>query len=853
MIITCEACNTSFNLDDKMIKPSGSKVRCSICANVFTVFPRAEADDEPLVAAVADGGSEEAKPPEAPASQAAYETATDDAPPPVAADETPPPPEVPETNELDITDDDLAFDFDTDDTPGPADEADLSMDDDLDLDFEPAEDAGEDGEATVIAELDDDLDLGMAFDEEPSGDNAEATVLADIDDDLDLDLEAASGGMDTDATVIADLDDDDFDLSLDDIPGTMETTITDLDKEDLEASLTDGAGATADESESATIIANLDDDLSLEDGDAASGEAADDGLDFSLDLDFPEADAAASDTADTATAEGADDELSLDFDLESESDVVPASADDELSLDFDIEPEADATPEPADDELSLDFDLETDPEAGIDTVTGSADAEIADDLDLSLDLDDGTPEPEALEADDSQMLEDDLDMSGLEALLEDDDDGGADQASAETDDDGELSLALDEDDVEAAETVVMESSLDGLDLDLGDGDAADSLDLGEGADGDDDAELDLSEIEKMLEEPEGGGGKLSAVPEQDLDLDIEASMETEKWMSESADGEGPLLKDDELDLSELEQVLDDVDTDAVDEAVEDPELELDLGDDSKQGTPDETLALEDDLDFDLSAFETEEPAKPSKTAADGDGEEMELDFEIEEETPEENEADAGLEETVAIVEEPAKTKAESTKAKPSKPVRPAPSHKKQGSRKSLVILLIILLLGGGGYAAYFFMNQSGMQIPFLSSFMKPKVNDPGNMKLTTYDINSRFADNANVGKLFVISGKVKNGYTENRGIVTLTGKLISSDKVVVNNEKVYAGNVLADSELASLEWDKIKARLSNRLGDNRSNEKIEPGKSIPFMVVFSGLPDDLEEFTIEVTGSTPLK
>jgi pilus assembly protein FimV len=35
MIITCEACNTSFNLDDKMLKATGSKVRCSVCSRVF--------------------------------------------------------------------------------------------------------------------------------------------------------------------------------------------------------------------------------------------------------------------------------------------------------------------------------------------------------------------------------------------------------------------------------------------------------------------------------------------------------------------------------------------------------------------------------------------------------------------------------------------------------------------------------------------------------------------------------------------------------------------------------------------------------------------------------------------------
>ncbi len=39
MIITCEECSTSFNLDDKFLKPSGSKVRCSKCKHIFTAFP----------------------------------------------------------------------------------------------------------------------------------------------------------------------------------------------------------------------------------------------------------------------------------------------------------------------------------------------------------------------------------------------------------------------------------------------------------------------------------------------------------------------------------------------------------------------------------------------------------------------------------------------------------------------------------------------------------------------------------------------------------------------------------------------------------------------------------------------
>jgi predicted Zn finger-like uncharacterized protein len=42
MIIECERCHTKFNLDEDLLKESGSKVRCSICKHVFTAFPSKE-------------------------------------------------------------------------------------------------------------------------------------------------------------------------------------------------------------------------------------------------------------------------------------------------------------------------------------------------------------------------------------------------------------------------------------------------------------------------------------------------------------------------------------------------------------------------------------------------------------------------------------------------------------------------------------------------------------------------------------------------------------------------------------------------------------------------------------------
>jgi hypothetical protein len=507
------------------------------------------------------------------------------------------------------------------------------------------------------------------------------------------------------------------------------------------------------------------------------------------------------------------------------------------------------------DDLSLDFDLE--PDADITEASPAVDEGIAVDEELDLTLDSGDAEKIEL-ASESPALDDDLDLSSLEGLLDDDEADVDDSVNMVADPDEELALDMDDETpADAADTTGGPGSetLEDLEFDL-DGDGrVQTLDADDADDTD--QEIDLSEIEKMLEEPEEGDAKFSVMPEQDLDLDIEASLETEKWMSDSGDDD-QVVVDDDLDLSDLEQVLDEVDTEAADDTPEDQELDLDIGDGEALGTPDETVAIDNDLEFDLSDFEDgAEPESAGDTAHRlRESLDMDLEFEVEEGSKaEQTLEDEGLEETVANPVPPAAEKSRMGKPGPAEPARPAgrPKPVKKGVSKSLVFLLILAILGGGAYGTYYLLNQNGIDIPFLSDYLKPKVQDPGNLKLTTYDINSKFVDNATVGKLFVVSGKVKNGYTENRGMVTLEGKIFSTGKVPVNSEKVYCGNVLSDLELANLEWDKIKERLFNRLGDNRSNVKIEPGQSIPFMVVFSGLPEDLEEFTIEVTGSTSLK
>ena len=42
-----------------------------------------------------------------------------------------------------------------------------------------------------------------------------------------------------------------------------------------------------------------------------------------------------------------------------------------------------------------------------------------------------------------------------------------------------------------------------------------------------------------------------------------------------------------------------------------------------------------------------------------------------------------------------------------------------------------------------------------------------------------------------------------------------------------------------------------RTGTNNMNVGIQPGRSVPFMAVFSNLPAGVDEYSVEVAGSTP--
>ncbi|MCJ7830810.1 MAG: DUF3426 domain-containing protein, partial [Desulfobacterales bacterium] len=358
------------------------------------------------------------------------------------------------------------------------------------------------------------------------------------------------------------------------------------------------------------------------------------------------------------------------------------------------------------------------------------------------------------------------------------------------------------------------------DLELELGDALEGETEKAGAAADSEEKLDLSEIEKMLETERDAADTLEeSVELEDLELDLD--LPDESLEEKVEEGEAAFAEVDDFELTDLEDVFE----------TKAPEAQED------------TFETEDlDLDFEIEEFDQ------ADTAAD-----------LSEKTPEgepREEIFAFADQTMASAETESKPVAAMAAA-----ASPMIAHKKR-MNAPLWVLLILLILGGGAFGTYTVLNRMGIEVPFarqlanldielpfIGRLMKPKVEDPGNLKIKTFEITSRFVTNTQHGKLFVISGQVKNEYPESRDAISITGKLYTKGKVEARNETVFCGNVLSDTELADLGLETIMQRLAKPFGGD-ANQAVKPGASLPFMVIFGNLPDDLEEFTIEVAGSS---
>ncbi len=298
-------------------------------------------------------------------------------------------------------------------------------------------------------------------------------------------------------------------------------------------------------------------------------------------------------------------------------------------------------------------------------------------------------------------------------------------------------------------------------------------------------------------------------------------------------------------------------------------------------TAEEKVEAEDELSFEDLALEdetiAEKPPEATRELTPKEEVEEEISFEdgspeeaateeelIQEEAAEEETAEPSVEAwtplaediPVASVEESEETEEEPQEEMPLPPTGEIQPPVRRGISTPLWVILVIVLVGGGAFAAYTLLKGRHIQIPFLKSLAgeeKSEIFDPGNRQITLLEdlITGEFVESKSAGRLFVIKGKIRSNYPEPRNFIKLKGVLYFKDGKTAKNRIVYCGNILSDTDLQSVDKQAINERMSDRFGYNKLNFNVQPGKAVPFMVVFCDVPQDLGEFSVEVVGSVP--
>ncbi|MBF0467739.1 MAG: DUF3426 domain-containing protein [Desulfamplus sp.] len=185
-------------------------------------------------------------------------------------------------------------------------------------------------------------------------------------------------------------------------------------------------------------------------------------------------------------------------------------------------------------------------------------------------------------------------------------------------------------------------------------------------------------------------------------------------------------------------------------------------------------------------------------------------------------------------------------------------RKKPGKGKLFLVLLFLIILAIAGYAGSIatgikipyisdikLPHMSDIKIPYIDKFLSPK---PEPVKLTAEQktVSGRFITNAISGTLFVITGQVVNHSKIACKDIKIEGTLLATNKLKVKDKTVLCGNIISEDQLLSLDMNAINSILYS--SDSNKRFTVEPGRSIPFMIVFSDFPSNLENFTVSVTS-----
>ncbi len=110
-------------------------------------------------------------------------------------------------------------------------------------------------------------------------------------------------------------------------------------------------------------------------------------------------------------------------------------------------------------------------------------------------------------------------------------------------------------------------------------------------------------------------------------------------------------------------------------------------------------------------------------------------------------------------------------------------------------------------------------------------------------VTGRFITNSTAGTLFVITGKINNITADSISHIEVKGALITKGNIEAMSQTSFCGNIITENALRGNDI----ADLTNQTMV-KTNIDVKPDETVPFMIIFSNLPESLKNFTVKVSG-----
>jgi hypothetical protein len=120
--------------------------------------------------------------------------------------------------------------------------------------------------------------------------------------------------------------------------------------------------------------------------------------------------------------------------------------------------------------------------------------------------------------------------------------------------------------------------------------------------------------------------------------------------------------------------------------------------------------------------------------------------------------------------------------------------------------------------------------------------------LSLNNVRGYYRDNQHAGRMLIVQGDVLNTSERTLVQVLVMGRLNDIHNSPARQITICAGPVFTPDQLRSLTLNEIQDYLSRAQDSNGALYELPPQGSLPFMVVFGNLPDNVSDYTIDVVG-----